>query len=210
MNDLTKFEAFGKIARLNRDCTITEKIDGTNAQVCIVSRLAVEDSENLPKALSTAVCETADFFMFAGSRNRWLQPEGSVEGKKGTDNFGFAAWVRDNTGALMGLGEGRHFGEWWGSKVQRGYGLEEKRFSLFDVQRWDTTSAPACCWMVPTLYQGPYSSAVVAAAIADLRKNGSYAAPFDSPEGVVVLLNANRTLYKVTLDNDGVPKGETR
>ena len=28
-----EFEAFPKIGRMNRDCTITEKIDGTNAQL---------------------------------------------------------------------------------------------------------------------------------------------------------------------------------
>ena len=31
---------------------------------------------------------------------------------------------------------GRHFGEWWGSGIQRGYGLDEKTFSLFNAYRW--------------------------------------------------------------------------
>jgi hypothetical protein len=30
-----EFDGFGKIARLNRDCTITEKIDGTNANIVV-------------------------------------------------------------------------------------------------------------------------------------------------------------------------------
>ena len=30
------FQPFSKIARLNRDCVITEKLDGTNAQVHVV------------------------------------------------------------------------------------------------------------------------------------------------------------------------------
>ena len=40
MSDLT-FEAWPKIARLNRDCIITEKIDGTNAAVIVTDDLRV-------------------------------------------------------------------------------------------------------------------------------------------------------------------------
>jgi hypothetical protein len=35
MSDLSQFESFQKLYRLKRGCIITEKIDGTNAQVCI-------------------------------------------------------------------------------------------------------------------------------------------------------------------------------
>jgi hypothetical protein len=31
-----EFKEFQKIPRLRRDCVITEKLDGTNAQICIV------------------------------------------------------------------------------------------------------------------------------------------------------------------------------
>jgi hypothetical protein len=79
------------------------------------------------------------------SRSRWITPD--------DDNFGFAAWVEANRDELLTLGPGRHFGEWWGSGIQRGYGLPkgEKRFSLFNVSRWGE-SRPACCHVVPVLY----------------------------------------------------------
>jgi hypothetical protein len=68
--------------------------------------------------------------MLAGSRSQYITPE--------RDNHGFARWVQDDADELWALGEGRHFGEWWGSGIQRGYGLQkgEKRFSLFNVARW--------------------------------------------------------------------------
>src|SRR5436305_1822690 len=102
---MIEFNAFPKIARLNRECVITEKIDGTNASILI----------------------DEDGVVMAGSRTRWITPE--------NDNFGFAKWVEANKSELMKLGVGHHFGEWWGSGIQRGYGLTkgEKRFSLFNV-----------------------------------------------------------------------------
>src|SRR6478609_4562760 len=117
---MPEFQEFPKMPRLSREVIITEKIDGTNAQVLI----------------------TPEGEIHAGSRTRWITPE--------SDNFGFAAWVRDNREQLLQLGPGRHFGEWWGSGIQRRYGLTEKRFSLFNVKRWGE-SRPACCHVVPVL-----------------------------------------------------------
>lgn len=103
------FVEFPKLARAARQCIITEKIDGTNAQVYI---------------------SDDGFTMKVGSRTRWITPQ--------DDNFGFAAWVEANREELMKLGPGRHYGEWWGSGIQRAYGLPkgERRFSLFNVSRW--------------------------------------------------------------------------
>lgn len=110
--DVPAFEAFPSISRLSRSFTVTEKIDGTNAQVHVS-----EDG---------TVC--------AGSRSRWITPE--------ADNFGFAAWVKAHEDELRnGLGVGSHFGEWWGAGIQRRYGLAEKRFSLFNVARWGESRA---------------------------------------------------------------------
>ena len=114
------FVEFPKMPRLSREIIVTEKIDGTNAQVYIGD----------------------DGTILAGSRTRWITPE--------NDNFGFAAWVRDNTDELLKLGPGSHFGEWWGAGIQRRYGLNEKRFSLFNVARWGE-ERPACCSVVPVL-----------------------------------------------------------
>lgn len=176
------FVPFPKIARLNRDCVITEKLDGTNAQV--------------------EICE--DGSVLAGSRSRYITPE--------ADNFGFARWVKENEDDLRKLGPGRHYGEWWGSGINRGYGLlkGEKRFSLFNVARWeDPTVRPACCYFVPILYRGPFLTYYVDSMIDVLRERGSFAAPgFMRPEGVIVWHEAARQLFKVTLDGDEKPKGQ--
>lgn len=169
------FEAFESIPRLKRNCIISEKIDGTNAQVY--------------------VCE--DGRVLAGSRNRWITPD--------DDNHGFARWVAEHADELREkLGIGRHFGEWWGSGIQRRYGLNEKRFSLFNSGRWTDDVRPPCCHVVPVLYEGEFSTDAVSEVLGNLSANGSIAAPgFMQPEGVVIYMAASRQLYKVTLGGDG-------
>lgn len=174
-----EFVPFQKVPRLRRDCIITEKIDGTNASVHVT-----EDGE-----------------VFAASRTRWITPE--------SDNFGFAAWVRDHTNALRRLGPGTHYGEWWGLGIQRGYGQSMKHFELFNTSRWDVAEngPPIDVGVVPVLYAGPFSTDVIECQIDELRDGGSRVAPgFYPAEGVVVYLPAARALFKVTLDADGVPK----
>lgn len=177
MNDFVPFQ---KIPRLKRGCIITEKLDGTNAQIVI----------------------DEDGSVRAGSRNRWITPE--------DDNFGFAGWVKKNEDELRKLGTGQHFGEWWGVGIQRGYGLSERRFSLFNTGRWsDVSVRPACCDVVPVLYSGDFASEVVDWVIDTLRETGSQAEPnFMQPEGVIVYMTAARHLYKVLLENDTISKTE--
>jgi hypothetical protein len=178
---LPDFEEFPKIARLSREIVITEKIDGTNGVIFVPE---------------------IDGPLVAGSRSQWLLS---------SDNFGFAKWVRENEDELRKLGPGRHYGEWWGSGIQRGYGLEkgEKRVSLFNVHRWSGDERPACCSVVPTLYQGPFVTDAVEAALADLRAKGSRAAPgFMKPEGVVVFHPQGRVFFKKTVERDEEWKGK--
>ena len=141
--------------------------------------------------------------MMAGSRTRWITPQ--------DDNYGFAKWVKEHAEELRRLGEGRHFGEWWGSGCQRGYGLVngEKRFSLFNTGRWnDLTPPPACCHVVPVLYSGVFTSTAVDCALLALKEHGSAAAPgFMRPEGVVVYQSAGRVYFKKTIEKDDEPKG---
>jgi hypothetical protein len=173
------FEPFPKIARLSREIVVTEKLDGTNAQVIIT-----EDGE-----------------IGAASRSRLIYP-----GKE--DNYGFAGWVERNKAELLKLGPGRHFGEWWGQGIQRGYNQTTKRFSLFNVNRWGGDDRPACCDVVPTIYVGAFSTDAIDTALAYLADVGSLAAPgFTKPEGVVVYHTASGFLFKKTLDNDAQPKG---
>lgn len=179
MAELSEFETFRKIARLRRDCVITEKIDGTNAQI--------------------SIGENGDFRV--GSRNRWILPN-SVQ--KNADNQGFAAWAYEHKDELMGLGVGRHYGEWWGSGIQRGYGLPagDKRFSLFNVSVWGE-KRPACCGVVPVLYEGAFDTHAADDALELLRTKGSQAAPFMNPEGIVVYHIHAGQYFKVTLGDDG-------
>lgn len=173
-----EFESFPKIPRWKRNIIITEKIDGTNAQVYI----------------------SDDMEVTAGSRKRYIIP--------GNDNFGFAKWVAEHEEELKKLGPGRHFGEWWGQSIQRKYGITGRKFSLFNTFLWsEPDSRPDCCDVVPVIYNGPLSTEAIDDALALLRENGSIAAPgFMNPEGIVIFHVASNSLFKVTLENDGVPK----
>ena len=187
---MTDFQEFPKMSRLSREVVVTEKLDGTNAQVFIA-----DDG----------------LTMLVGSRSRWITSE--------DDNHGFARWCAEHRDELLTLGPGRHFGEWWGAGIQRRYGLAEKRFSLFNTGRWfnprdcegedltGRTAVPACCFVVPTLIRGPFNTQAVDHCIQLLRERGSAAAPgFMKPEGVVVFHTAGNVGFKKTLERDDVPK----
>lgn len=180
MSDI-EFKPWPKIPRLRRSIVITEKIDGTNAIVHVGE----------------------DGTVRAGSRTRWITPE--------SDNFGFAKWVREHAEELRGLGPGYHYGEWWGQGIRNeGYGLTEKRFSLFNTSRWadDRQTRPACCGVVPILFAGVDKGGAVEECLERLRTQGSVAAPgFMKPEGVVVFHSAASQFFKVLLVNDDLPKG---
>lgn len=204
------FRPFPKIPRFFREITITEKLDGTNAQVLI----AYEPDH--PEADDTG------FIVLAGSRQRYLTPEGL--GPKGSDNFGFAAWVHLNRQELKEvLGPGRHFGEWYGKGIQRGYGLTERRFALFNTEKWKgprgvcivpskepALTPPSCCEVVPVLYQGPMLSAsTIWAHVHQLEEYGSVAVPgYMKPEGLIVYHHAADRTFKVTCGGDGAKGGE--
>lgn len=179
--ELPEFKEFNKIARWSRDIVITEKIDGTNGQILV----------------------TEDGWVIAGSRSRWLTGLGK------DDNYGFNAWCQENKEELLKLGVGSHFGEWWGSGVNRAYGYfkGERFFSLFNVAKWsDDTIRPKCCLVVPTLYTGANTQNAIESAVKDLRDNGSKVANFDRPEGIVIYHSHSNTLFKKTLEKDELPK----
>jgi hypothetical protein len=189
-----EFQEFKKIPRFSRDIIITEKLDGTNGVIYIG--------------------ETGEFLV--GSRSRWITPT--------DDNHGFARWAYDNKEELLKLGPGWHYGEWWGSGVNRGYGLikGEKRFSLFNSGRWVKKTAdnisplgekqeycPDCCYVVPILYQGIFHSTMIFNALGILEEKGSLASPgFMNPEGIVIYHVAARQYFKKTIKNDDMHKGE--
>jgi hypothetical protein len=213
---MTEFQAWPKIPRLNRNCIATEKIDGTNAAIVIefVEAGAPKDEFEIAR-VDLDLSDTREFAVFAQSRKRLLQT--NEAGGKGADNFAFAQWVKENAFELAAvLGEGRHYGEWWGQGIQRAYGLTEKRFSLFNAGRWHDSqgnglgdsAAPNCCSVVPVIATGNNINAVAEGAIAELNEHGSFAAPgFDDPEGVIVYHTAAKTSFKVTCKDDESPKG---
>lgn len=181
------FEAWPKTPRLNREIVVTEKIDGTNA--CIV----------VPEL---------DGPVFAQSRKRIIYPS--------SDNFGFARWVYENRDLLREkLGPGRHFGEWYGSGIQSGYGLQngERRFMLFNTARWTPeTVAEAGLDKIgveaaTVLYQGPFRQIEINIVVDNLRRYGSRHRPYDGKaEGVCVFHTQSRQIYKVMCQNDEIPK----
>jgi hypothetical protein len=232
-----EFQAFPKIARLHKDIVVSEKIDGTNAAVIIQDAWdGLDDTEKgygayhltyLQQyvAYGAKIVEVDDgeqtrfFLVGAQSRKQLITPG------KSTDNFGFAGWVYDNAEQLVKtLGAGRHFGEWWGSGIQRGYGLPkgERRFSLFNrslyPHLWDPDHAreeevdadgnellPELN-VVPVLYEGPFSEQDIEDCMQSLEEYGSQAAPgFMNPEGIVVYHTAARQLFKWPFDP--APKG---
>lgn len=194
---MTEFIPFPKMARLSRECMITEKIDGTNAQIVIYDPALNTDAEEGFTSARDAGGKVWN--IKAASRNRFISPY--------ADNYGFARWVWENAEELVKLGEGRHFGEWYGSGIQRGYSLKEKRFALFNAARWNEEPVPACCEVVPILYRGIFTTNAVEDACATLRAQGSFAARgFMNPEGVIVFHEAARVGFKKTLENDESPK----
>jgi len=206
------YPKFPKIHRLFRECFITEKIDGTNGLVAILEPDAFPEAPALATRDGLRLC--------AGSRSRWLSPA--------DDNYGFAEWVQNRAESLFDLGAGLHYGEFWGPGINRGYGVSERRFSLFQGWRWHprgspgreiadanpknppkfTAEAPVVCDVVPVLYQGAFNELYVARCLAFLHECGSFAHPgYLNPEGIVVYHRPSNTSFKVLLENDDQPKG---
>jgi len=208
---MIEFKEFEKIARLNREVIVTEKIDGTNGVV----HIRPADGEMEHGYDCQIEVDGQPHYIRAGSRNRWVAHVG------GDDNNGFGRWVYQHAHELAALGAGAHYGEWWGQGIQRKYGLTEKRWSLFNVGRWVGGSsessraplgdkqqyAPPCCHVVPVLKVGIGLHSVVEDALSYLRVHGSLAAPgFLNPEGIVAFHTHSRSLFKVTLERDQEPK----
>lgn len=187
-NNIIAFSEFPKMGRFSREVVITEKIDGTNAQIRIEQ----------------------DGTFLVGSRTRWITPQ--------DDNYGFANWAYKNKEELMKLGPGSHFGEWWGAGIQRNYGIGEKRFSLFNASRWvypgqpktdKQDYLPSCCHVVPILNVGSMDNIneMVIDSLNRLIIKGSVASPgFIKPEGIVVFHTAANVGFKKTIEKDNQPK----
>lgn len=206
-----EFKAYPKIPRLNKlQCSITEKLDGTNGIISIQPIIGDQQPEAL--AAGAIAIEKIGFLphaIFAGSRTRWLDPS-----KKDGDNYGFGKWVQEHSLSLaLTLGPGTHYGEWWGQGIQRNYDQQEKRFTLFNPWRYpnilpanspDAGGELLDC--VPILWMGSLEDLKDGLAKAhDILRFGSVAAPdFTNPEGFVVHVGDRN--YKVIV-NEGDKAG---
>lgn len=198
-----EFQAWAKTPRWFRDVTVTEKIDGSNAAVRIVS--VTEQSEiSGPDSRFFHKNGNDEFLVVPQSRKRIITPS--------DDNYGFAGWVDSNAWHLIEkLGPGLHFGEYWGAGIQRGYDMPRKVFSLFNTAKWggvlsvdpdDTGLA-----VVPVLYEGPLRGSSIDVILEGLAKSGSHASEgFMRPEGVCIYHHASRNVYKALIEDDDKPK----
>lgn len=166
-----EFKKWPKTKRLldTKIMTITQKMDGTNAQILI----------------------TEDEIIHAGSRNRWLSAK--------RDNFGFYKWCQENKKALIEtLGTGRHYGEFCGPKIQTGEGLDSYVFFSFNPRLYIKQEHQNIISPVPLLYHGTFSDDWIISSLKALSRDGSFAVPgFMKPEGLIVEISG--TKYKIYL-----------
>ena len=202
------FEAFPKLTRFSHGWTVTEKLDGTNAAIVIYPRHTLEYDDKTVRAVVAS--NGIEYNVFAQSRNRLITPA--------SDNMGFARFVQDNADDLIeALGEGRHFGEWWGAGIQRRYDMTEKRFSLFNAPRWigpkQGGKLPERVDVVPIIINDAYLANPAEAfdeAMNGLKIMGSHAAPgFMNPEGIVMFHKPSGTTFKKTFEYDEAGKWAT-
>ena len=171
---MIEFKEFPKIPRLSRECFITEKVDGTLGSVIINDGLIFACSKSV--VLTDAV----------------------------PDNFGFRRWVKEHEAELMTLGEGQHSGEWYGSGIQRTYGLKEKRWALFNTSKWsDPAVRPKCCDVVPVIWSGIFDTFRVDECLRFLKEAGSQiVSGWMKPEGIIIYHVAANCYFKKTLVKD--------
>jgi hypothetical protein len=190
----TIFRHWPKIPRLENEIYhISEKIDGTNACVVIQPYDPTKTKEYL------YINPDYSYGVAAQSRTCLIYPN--------KDNYDFAKWVQNNAKQLItDLGPGYHFGEWWGLGINRGYGLNHKRFSLFNP-----TKKSSVCHNVPLLIsnneeinkwlQESPLTLQIKYWKEQFKLNGSYAAPgYMHPEGLMIYAEKANTYWKVIID----------
>jgi hypothetical protein len=171
-----EFKAWPKIGRgKGQRVIITEKLDGTNA--CVV----IQEGK----------------IVGVQSRKRFITPS--------DDNYGFATWVDHNEEELLKLGDGYHYGEWYGLGIQKNpHKAVGKRFALFNTLRWGehNKNTPECVEVVPVLHDG-----VLDITISDIMRDLQEKADNEeyTPEGVVAFYCNTQTMEKYTFKT---PKGK--
>lgn len=184
---MTNFEfiEWPKTPHLYREMVLSEKIDGQNGGL------------HFDREGNWAV----------QSRSRFIDEQ--------TDINGFYQWVESNHRTLFeDLGEGIHFGEWWGYKIRRGYDCKpgERYFSLFNTRRWSglTFKTPNLA-VVPILFEGTIKEQTIGGIFQfwtiALKQEGSFAKPgYTKPEGLVIYHKEADQMFKIFLEKDDKPK----
>jgi hypothetical protein len=199
-----KFKPMSKIGRNALTMYVTEKLDGSNSSIHIFLDTP-EDVSGFPYAPTAIV---GNHHIYTASRKRWIAPAEDTD-EKGSDNFGFAKWVKDNAVELVNLGEGSHFGEWVGPGIQKNpHQLEEKTFYLFNNYRWGAACTakneghknvfPDCAQVVPHLLTHTYGQDAIETAMIELAAHGSHIG--GKPEGIMIYLPEADHYQKVTFE----------
>lgn len=177
-----EFKAYKKTPRVDKlTFTISEKIDGTNAVLYVHHPHFGEVLNGTEKPP----------FILAGSRSKWLLQE---PGKPNDDNHGFGRWVKDNEEELMKLPQGYHYGEWYGKGINRAYGLKDRRFMLFNFNRYvklkEENQLPSVVELETVLADNvsfEHLNQIGAQVAARLIQGGSVHVPgFRSTEGIIL------------------------
>lgn len=203
-----EFKSWGSTTRENKNKTITEKLDGTNA--CIVA----QDGKVTAQSRKRIITPDDDNYGFA----KWVY-----------DNAG---------ALLDTLGYGYHYGEWYGEGIQKNpLGIEGKRFALFhatkytegngfDLERVDELET------VPLLHHGQCDVWTLPKIMEDLEIYGTkvkgaktekiytgipglegteyvYEKAAEA-EGIIIWNNETRTRTKMLLKDDAFHKWEVK
>jgi hypothetical protein len=199
-----QFKGWGSTTRENKNKTITEKIDGTNA--CIVAQNGKVSAQSRKRIITP----DDDNFGFA----RWVY-----------DNAG---------ALLDTLGYGYHYGEWFGEGIQKNpLGIEGKRFALFHPTKYNQSNGydlsrvdgletvpllhhgQCDVWTIPDIMSdlSDYGSKVVGAArreyVSNVIQGFSYERAVDA-EGIIIWNNETQTRTKMLLENDAFHKWEVK
>ena len=154
---------------LFRDVTISEKIDGTNAQVFVVAedRGRRQPGRGLGGSLrkrTTSVSRRGSPIMLTSC----------------------ASSAQDVISA-----------EWYGRGIQRRYGLQDRRFALFNSCTDGPRSARRAAAIVPVLTTRTMGADVVSECLETLRSGGSLArSGFHAPGGIVIYHHASGGMFR--------------
>jgi len=203
-----EFKGWGSTPRENKNKTITEKIDGTNACVVIYNGV-----------------------VSAQSRKRLITPDDDNYGfaKWVYENAG---------ALMDTLGYGYHYGEWYGEGIQKNpLGIEGKRFALFHPTKYNESNGYELenvdgLETVPLLHHGQCDVFTIPNIMHDLETYGTkvvgakredvhtgipglegmeyvYQKAADA-EGIIIWNNETRTRTKMLLKDDAFHKWEQK